>query len=92
MEAQIYPVVVHLDREGTGFNRQFFYNTPNRLPGRVVVPGEKAAALRVIDVADFRPGHHLEVVMDDEKGRTVAFVAPDGIAEPGGAADENEKH
>jgi len=39
MEAQIYPVVVELDREGTGFNRQFFYNTPNRLPDRMVVPG-----------------------------------------------------
>jgi hypothetical protein len=91
MEAQIYPVVVNLDREETVFNRQFFYNTPNRLPDRVKVPGELAAALRVIDVADFRPGHHLEVIMDDEKGRTVAFVAPDSTAVRGGPAEENAK-
>jgi hypothetical protein len=77
MEAQIYPVVVNLDREGTVFSREFFYNTPNRLPDRVEVPHDLAAALRVIDVTDFRPGHHLEVIMDDEKGRTVAFLAPD---------------
>jgi hypothetical protein len=43
----------------------------------VEVPHDLAAALRVIDVTDFRPGHHLEVIMDDEKGRTVAFLAPD---------------
>jgi hypothetical protein len=91
MEAQIYPVVVNLDREGTVFSREFFYNTPNRLPDRVEVPHDLAAALRVIDVADFRPGHHLEVIMDDEKGRTVAFVAPDSTAVRGGPAEDNAK-
>jgi hypothetical protein len=33
--------------------------------------------IRLIRVADFRPGHHLELVMDDDAGLTVAFLDPD---------------
>jgi hypothetical protein len=33
--------------------------------------------LRLIEVADFRPGSHIDLVMDDERGRAVAFLAPD---------------
>jgi hypothetical protein len=28
-------------------------------------------------VAAFRSGHHLELIMDDEKARSVAFLASD---------------
>jgi hypothetical protein len=31
----------------------------------------------VIEVASFRPGTHLELIMDDEKSQAVAFLAPD---------------
>jgi hypothetical protein len=74
MEAQIYPVAVPIDQKGTIFNRDFFYNTPNKLPGLVEVSDSIAACLRLIDVAAFRPGHHLELIMDGEKGEAVAFL------------------
>jgi hypothetical protein len=36
---------------------------------------ELAASLRLIEVAAFRPGWRLELIMDDEKGSTVAILA-----------------
>jgi len=36
-----------------------------------------ADSLRLIEVASFRPGCHLDLVMDDEKSRAVAFLVPD---------------
>jgi hypothetical protein len=77
MEANIYPVAIDLDREETIFNREFFYHTPNSLQDWIEVSDELAASLRLIDVAAFRPRHHLELIMDDEKGQTVALVVAD---------------
>jgi hypothetical protein len=78
MEAQIYPIAIPRDNADTIFNRDFFYNTPNSLVD-VLGPGrDQGDCLRLIKVASFRPGHHLDLVMDDENGRAVAFLAPDG--------------
>jgi hypothetical protein len=33
--------------------------------------------LRLIEVSSFSPSHHLDLVMDDEKGLAVAFLVPD---------------
>ncbi len=78
MEAQIYPIAIRLDEEDTIFKREFFYETPSKLQDRVEVEKELIGSLRLIEVNDFRPHHHLEVVMDDEKGEAVAYLAPDG--------------
>jgi hypothetical protein len=77
MEAQIYPIAIPRDRADTVFNRDFFYNTPNSLAD-VLGPGrDQGDCLRLIRVDSHRPGHHLDLVMDDENGRAVAFLAPD---------------
>ncbi len=78
MEAQIYPVAVSFDREGTVFNHDFFHGTPNHLKDYVDSPVEVEGCLRLIDVASYRRGHHLELIMDDEKGEALAYLAPDG--------------
>jgi hypothetical protein len=74
VEANIYPLAIYLDDEGVIFNHRFFYKTRNCLTD--LLPDETALAdcLRVIDVSTYRPGHNLELVMDDEKGRAVAFL------------------
>jgi len=77
MEAQIYPVAVRLDEEDTIFNRKFFYDTPNCLRDWVEVNDELADCVRVIDVAAYRSAHYLAVVMDDEKGQAIGYLAPD---------------
>ena len=77
MEAQIYPIVISLDRPGTTFNTDFFLKTPNTLKHFIDVKGKTENCLRLIDVAAYRPGHHLEVVMDDEKGQSIAYLKAD---------------
>jgi hypothetical protein len=77
VEANIYALAVYLDDPDVVFNRDFFYNTPNRLAEVVPVDSFLEGCLRLIDVDEFRPGHHLNLVMDDDQGRAVAFLAPD---------------
>lgn len=76
-EAQIYSVAVRLDAESSSFNRDFFYATENALARRLPTGAEVGAALRLIEVAAYAPGRHLDVIMDDERGETLAYLAPD---------------
>jgi hypothetical protein len=78
MEAQIYPVAIPLDDENTIFNREFFYETPNALRNWTEASENLTDCVKVIDVAAVRPGQHIEVIMDDEKGQTIAYFVPDG--------------
>lgn len=77
VESQIFPLAVYLDDADTVFDRKFFYKTPNRMSR--ILPDEKdwGDCLRLIEVSSFRPGHHLELVMDDEESRAVAYLEPD---------------
>jgi hypothetical protein len=76
MEAQIYPLAVTLGKRETRFNNDFFYNTINQLSEKL--PSAPASScIRLIDVAQFSPGHHLDLVMDDEEGRAVAYLEKD---------------
>jgi len=80
MEAQIYPIAIPLGSGATVFNRDFFYNAPSSL-GDVLASGyDPGDCLRLIKVASFKPGHHLDLVMDDESGQAVAFLAPDAAS------------
>jgi hypothetical protein len=78
VESEIYPLAIYLEDPGAIFNRDFFYNTPNALTSVSPDDAGLVDCLRLIDVASYRPGHHLELVMDDEEdGRTVAYLEPD---------------
>jgi hypothetical protein len=76
LEAQIYPVAVNLDRAENVFNRDFFYRTSNCLRDWIEVRDEIASSVHLIDVSSFRPGHLINLVMDDELGCAVAFLVP----------------
>ena len=77
LESSIYPLAIFLDDEDVVFNREFFYQTRNRvleyLPDAEVLED----ALRVIRVKDYRPDHHIHLIMDGEAGRAVAFLRED---------------
>jgi hypothetical protein len=78
MEADIYPLAVFLDDPDTLFNRPFFYNTPNRLAEFIHLENPAVlASLRLIAVADYRPNHHIDLIMDSQKSRAIAFLAKD---------------
>ena len=77
VEANIYPLAVYLDDENSQFNHAFFYDSPNQLEKLLPEAVECREAIRLIEVATFRRGHHLELVMDDEKGQALAYLVPD---------------
>ncbi len=77
MEAQIYPLAVNLDEPNAIFKRTFFYETPNRMAERIKCDESYSRVIRLIDVADYRPRHHMELMMDDEAGLAVAYLIPD---------------
>jgi hypothetical protein len=79
IESNIYPLAIDLDAQDTIFKREFFYALPNELvrflPDQIDIDIENS--LRLIQVADFRPGYHLTVVMDDLAGKSVAYLEAD---------------
>ncbi|MEA3350341.1 MAG: PEP/pyruvate-binding domain-containing protein [Chloroflexota bacterium] len=77
MEANIYPLAIFLDDEDVSFNDDFFYTTPNQLPKYAPQEADLENCLRLIDVSTFRPGCHLELIMDNQAGQAVAFLRPD---------------
>lgn len=87
MEANIYPLAVFLDDANTIFKREFFYETPNHLMDYISIENPRViAALRLIAVSDYRPGAHMDLFMDANKGRAVAFLV--GQATPIEEEDE----
>lgn len=77
MEAEIYPLAIDLDHPETVFNQDFFYQTKNSLSRWLENGSNLESCLRVIEVAEFRADHHLELVMDDRENQSVAFLVPD---------------
>ena len=76
MEANIYPLGVFLDEEGTIFKRDFFQNTPNCLTDFIDVGNPRVvAALKLIAVKDYRVGARMDLIMDAHKSRAVAFLS-----------------
>ncbi len=80
IEAHIYPVAVPLDDADTIYNQKFFDDTPNCLADFLEGTDGIKDTLRLIDVAAYRPGHHLDLVLDDDKGQAMAYLAPDPVA------------
>jgi hypothetical protein len=74
MEAHIYPLNVNLDDRDTLFNRHFFYETPNHLTDFLSADQALLSSLRLLKVADYRTGHSLSLVMNDDAGKAVAFL------------------
>jgi hypothetical protein len=73
LEGEIYPLATHVGEDA--FNRDFFYNTPNRLAEWIEVEPLMFDYLRLINVSDYREHHHIEIVMKGEEGHALAFVS-----------------
>ncbi len=77
MEAHIYPLAIFLDDKDVLFNHNFFYKTPNKVLKFITIDKHLTRTLRLLAVKDFRRGHHMDLVMDGQKGRAVAYLVPD---------------
>ena len=77
VESNIYPLAIDLDDEDAIFREDFFYQAPNCLAEFFPESTDLPACLRVIDANAYRPGSHLELVMDDEQARSAAYLEAD---------------
>ena len=77
MEARIYPLAVFLDDKDIIFNHDFFYKTPNRVLDFISIEKRLTRTLRLLPVRGFRPNHHIDLVMDGQKGRAMAYLVQD---------------
>jgi hypothetical protein len=76
VEAKIYPVAVYLDQEDVTFKHDFFNKTPNRLEDFIKAEPDIKRSLRLIEVESYRPGHTMDLVLDDELGQAVCYLTP----------------
>ena len=74
IESQIFPLAVHLDDTDAIFNLPFFYDSPNLLTTWLPELTQMQNTLKLISVDDVAAGHIMELIMDSEAGRTVAFL------------------
>ncbi len=74
VESNIYPLALCLDDADAILNQDFCYLTPNCLNQFGDFDATIEACLRLIRVQDYRPASHLELVMDDDAGKSVAFL------------------
>ena len=77
MEAHIFPLAVFLDDRDVIFNHDFFYKTPNKVLKFINIDKRLTRTLRLLAVKDYRPDHHIDLVMDGQKGRAVAYLVSD---------------
>jgi hypothetical protein len=73
LEGQIFPLATYIGEDR--FNRPFFYDTPNRLAEWIEVKPALFDRLRLIKVEDYLKDHHIELVMDGQEGRALAFLS-----------------
>ena len=75
VEAHIYPLA--LGGKGDTFNRSLLEKAPNALPSLLPGDAQWADVVRIVDVAAARGGRRLELVMDGEADKALAyFPAP----------------
>jgi pyruvate,water dikinase len=77
IESNIFPLAIDLDDPETIFKREFFYGLPNDLAKFLPDQADMGKCLRLIRVANCRAGHHLTLVMDDEAGKSIAYLEAD---------------
>jgi hypothetical protein len=74
VEANIYPLSLYPDDEGTVFNRAFFESTPNALTTFLPDDEPYTQYVKVIDAKAVTGGRLLEVVMNSEEEKAVAYI------------------
>jgi hypothetical protein len=74
VEARIFILAIAVDDPHTELNLAFFLDTHNSLE-EILPDGEKwADIVKVIDIPSTTDGSHLELVMNGEAGRAIAYI------------------
>jgi hypothetical protein len=78
LEAQIYPLAIILDNPQSVMHPTFFYHTPNNLDDLIQADERIKERVRVIKINDYRKGHRLRLMMDEEHSTAVGYIVPKG--------------
>lgn len=78
VEAHIYPLSLYPDDPDVLFNWQFFDQSPNVLAELAPDCAEYAVYVKVIDVPAVAEGRYLEIVMNGEEDRALAYLKRGG--------------
>lgn len=82
VEANIYPLALHPDEPGEFFRRAFFEESPNVLPQLLPADAPLAEYVRVIHVPSVSGGRVVEVVMNSEEEKAIAYLRPPCVPPP----------
>ncbi len=74
VESHIYPLPLYPDDRDTVFNWEFFNNTPNALPHVLPQYANMAPYLKLIDVPAVTGGCYVEVIMNGEQEKAMAYI------------------
>ena len=74
LEAQIFPLALFLDDPQSIFQPVFFYHTPNILSEFIPADDALKERLRVIKVSQYRKGHTLRLVMNEEHSTAIGYL------------------
>jgi hypothetical protein len=76
LEAQIYPLAIYLDDPQSIFQPSFFYHSPNCIEEFIPAEESMKERLRLIKIDDYRKGHMLRLVMDEEHSTAIGYLLP----------------
>lgn len=68
VEAEIYPLAVYLGEGGDVLNHEFLNRAQNHLASWLPEAARYCDCIKLIHIPSERPGYHLQVVMDGERG------------------------
>lgn len=74
VEARIFILAIAVDDPHTLFNQAFFLNNKNSLDEFLPEASKWADIVRVIDIPSTSSGRRLELVMNGEEGRAIAYL------------------
>ncbi len=76
VETNIYPLALYPD-EGDFFRREFFEESPNALPALLPADAPLADVVRVIHIPTVCDGRLLDVVMNSQEEKAIAYLRPE---------------
>ena len=74
VESQIYPLAIYPEESGDHLNWEFIKKSANQISKFIPEQAAASRCIKVIHIPAERPGYHLELVMDGQKG--LGYLTP----------------
>lgn len=76
MEASIYPLAINLDNDEVIYQTEFFEDTPSKTQEFFPeIDLSLSNTVKLIDIEEVYPDRHLELIMNNEEGKAIAYLA-----------------